>query len=78
MNYSEKLKAVTDWTYENVSSVDEFCVMFDIELEHLVKCFPDALVRSYNKVFPPDVDNDDLSDELEEDAWRGFHPVEED
>lgn len=78
MNYSEKLKSVQDWTYDNIGDVDEFCTMFDISLEDLVKCFPDALVRNYNKVFPPDIDNDECSDDLEEEAWRGFHPVEED
>lgn len=77
MNYNEKLKSVQDWTYDNVGDVEEFCTLFDITLEDLVKCFPDALVRSYNKVFPPDVDNN-LEDDDEEEAWRGFHPVEED
>lgn len=78
MNYSEKLKTMQDWTYDNVGDVDEFCTLFDISLEDLVKCFPDALVNHYKKVFPPEVDDDEVSNEYEEEAWRGFHPVEED
>lgn len=76
MNYNEKLKSVSDWVYDNVGDVEEFCTMFDIELSDLVKCFPDAMVKNYRKVFPPDVD-DNLEDEDEEEAWRGFSIDEE-
>ena len=75
MNYSEKLKAMQEWAYDNVGSVEEFCVLFDIELADMIKCFPDALVASYNKVFQPDVDYN--GDDDEEEAWRGFREVDD-
>ena len=76
MNYKEKLSAVQGWVYDNIDSVEEFCTMFDITVEDLVKCFPDAQVKAYSKVFPPEVDDDWISDEDEEEAWRGFREVD--
>jgi hypothetical protein len=72
--YHEKLLAVREWAEENIDSIDGFCVMFDITLEDMIKCFPDALVKKFNKVFP---DGEDDGQDEEEDAWRGYSVEEE-
>ena len=71
--YKEKLYAVEGWVQENIVSVEEFCVMFDITLEDMIKCFPDALVKNYSKVFLEEPDEN----EEEADAWSGFSFEEE-
>jgi hypothetical protein len=40
----------------------------------MIKCFPDALVKKFNKVFP---DGEDDGQDEEEDAWRGYSVEEE-
>ena len=75
LTYHEKLLAVREWAEDNIDSVDGFCMLFDITLEDMLKCFPDAMVKGYKKVFPND--EDDGQDE-EDEAWGGYSLDEED
>ena len=57
LTYNEKLLAVTEWAEDNIDSVEGFAVMFDITLEDMLKCFPDAMVKGYKKVFITEEDD---------------------
>lgn len=76
LNYNDKLLVMKDWVEDNLSEIDEACVYLDISLEDVLKCFPDKLVKSYNKTFPPDVD-ETLEAEDEQEAWQGYRISDE-
>ena len=76
MNYSEKLKVMTDFVNDNFDCVEDLCVAFDITLENVVNLFPDKLVSNYSKYFPSDVE-DEGEDEYEKEAWSGFRVYSE-
>jgi hypothetical protein len=73
MLYKEKLFAVKGWVEENITTVEEFCVMFDITLEDMIKCFSDPMVKNYSKVFAEEPDEN----EEEAEAWAGYSIAEE-
>lgn len=74
MNYSEKLKVMTDFVNDNFDNVEDLCVAFDITLENVVHLFPDKLVANYSKYFPSEEEEED---EYEKEAWSGFSFSEE-
>lgn len=76
MKYNDKLLVMKEWAEDNITDIDEACTYLDISLEDVLRCFPDKLVRAYNKTFPPDVDQN-LEDEDEEEAWQGFRITDE-
>lgn len=72
MNYKEKLKYVREFIFDNIDSVEQFCVLFDITLEDVVNCFPDKLVINYERIaleFPDE-------DKEEDEAWGFFSIIE--
>jgi hypothetical protein len=77
LTYHEKLLAVKEWAEDNIDSVEGFAVMFDITLEDMLKCFPDAMVKGYKKVFVTEGDDNDFINDDEEEAWGGFSLDEE-
>jgi hypothetical protein len=70
MNYQEKLKVMTDFVNENIDTVEELCIQFDITIDEIINLFPDKLVKNYSKVFGSPIDEDD--DEYEKEAWAGY------
>jgi hypothetical protein len=71
--YKEKLSTMQDFISDNIDSVEELCVMFDITLEEVVAAFPDKLVKGYGKVYA----EEDDEDQEELDGFRIFSPEDE-
>lgn len=84
MKYNEKLEAMIGFVEDNFTSVKELVDWLELTIEDVVQCFPDALVNSYEKVFPLDLEElDTMSDAEELVAWNGvevfglFNPMED-
>jgi hypothetical protein len=84
MKYNEKLEAMIGFVEDNFTNVKELVEWLELTIEDVVQCFPDALVNSYEKVFPLDLEElDDLSEAEELVAWNGvevfgmFNPMED-
>ena len=84
MRYNEKLDAMIAFVEDNFTNVKELVDWLELTIEDVVQCFPDALVNSYEKVFPMDLEElDQLSDAEELVAWNGvevfgvFNPLED-
>lgn len=84
MKYNEKLEAMIGFVEENFKSAAELVEWLEMSVEDVVQCFPDALVNSYEKVFPMDLEELDQMSEAEElVAWNGvevfgtFNPFED-
>jgi energy-converting hydrogenase A subunit M len=74
VNYHEKLAAMQQWCNENVDNVEEFSNLFDIAIEDMIRCFPDALVASYYDMHP---EEEKAEQEEEDEHWkdRGYHII---
>lgn len=84
MRYNEKLDAMIAFVEDNFTNVKELVDWLELTIEDVVQCFPDALVNSYEKVYPLDLEElDQLSDAEELVAWNGvevfgvFNPLED-
>lgn len=84
MKYNEKLEAMIGFVEDNFTNVKELVEWLELTIEDVVQCFPDALVNSYEKVFPLDLEElDTMSDAEELVAWNGvevfglFNPMED-
>ena len=84
MKYNEKLEAMIGFVEDNFTNVKELVEWLELTIEDVVQCFPDALVNSYEKVFPLDLEElDNLSEAEELVAWNGvevfgmFNPMED-
>lgn len=84
MKYNEKLDAMIAFVEDNFTNVKELVDWLELTVEDVVQCFPDALVNSYEKVFPMDLEELDQMSEAEElVAWNGvevfgvFNPLED-
>lgn len=84
MKYHEKLDAMIAFVEDNFTNVRELVDWLELTVEDVVQCFPDALVNSYEKVFPMDLEELDQMSEAEElVAWNGvevfgvFNPLED-
>lgn len=84
MKYNEKLDAMIAFVEDNFTNVKELVDWLELTIEDVVQCFPDALVNSYEKVFPMDLEElDQLSEAEELVAWNGvevfgvFNPLED-
>ena len=84
MRYNEKLDAMIAFVEDNFTNVRELVDWLELTIEDVVQCFPDALVNSYEKVYPLDLEElDQLSDAEELVAWNGvevfgvFNPLED-
>ncbi len=84
MKYNEKLDAMIAFVEDNFTNVKELVDWLELTIEDVVQCFPDALVNSYEKVFPMNLEElDQLSDAEELVAWNGvevfgvFNPLED-
>lgn len=71
MQYKEKLLIVQDFVNDNITNVEELCVMFDITLEDIMNAFPDKLVKGYSKI------TNEETDEEEYEGFRVFYPEDE-
>jgi hypothetical protein len=84
MKYNEKLEAMIGFVEDNFTNVKELVEWLELTIEDVVQCFPDALVNSYEKVFPLDLEElDNMSEAEELVAWNGvevfgmFNPMED-
>lgn len=84
MKYNEKLEAMIGFVEDNFTNVKELVEWLELTIEDVVCCFPDALVNSYEKVFPLDLEElDNMSEAEELVAWNGvevfglFNPMED-
>lgn len=84
MRYNEKLDAMIAFVEDNFTNVKELVDWLELTIEDVVQCFPDALVNSYEKVYPLDLEElDQMSDAEELVAWNGvevfgvFNPLED-
>lgn len=77
MQYSEKLKAMRDFVFDNISDIEALCSMFSITIEDLINAFPDKLVKQYSRTFGTidDDDEDDAEEDME--GWHIFSPEDE-
>lgn len=62
LTYHEKLTWVQQFVENNVSTIEEFCSLFNVDLDDLINAFPDKQVAAYKRL---NVENETYHEEDE-------------